>query len=195
MNLKNTKIFIPEIPKEWESRTRSGHTNIWNDRFHRNKLPEIKLDPPQRGLCAERFEDGWYWVCDCPKCLGTDDPYPYIVCDEHNRCDTCNIHRNDLKGKTAWGVRGGWQCDDCHAKEHEECKRAAIVAAKKQGHSEDDCWYTRKLICPVCASECSSDDMDAGEHDATCYVCDTDFTAEIEYEARYTSRLKKLIHS
>lgn len=191
MSLKNKKILIPEITKEWESRTRSGHTNIWNDRFNRNNLPEIKLDPPYRGLYAERFEDGWYWVCDCPKCLGTDDPYPYIVCDEHNRCETCGIHREELKGRSAWGVRDGWQCDSCHTNEHEDRKSAALEEAKRKGHSEDDCWYIDKLICPVCASECSSDELGSGEHDVTCYVCDTDFTVEIEYEARYTSSLKK----
>lgn len=191
MSLKDTKIFIPEIPKEWENRTRSGHTNIWNGKFHENGLTEVKLSPPQLGLYAERFEDGWYWVCDCPKCLGTDNPFPYIICDDHNRCETCKIHRDELKEKGAWGVRGGWQCYSCHDKEHEENKRNAIRLARESDHSEDDCFYTSEIICPVCASEYSSDDMhEHGEHDLKCGVCDTKFIVEIEYETRYTSRLK-----
>lgn len=191
MSLKDVKIPIPEIPKEWTLRTRSGHTNVWNDSFYRNGLPEVKLNPPQEGLYAERFEDGWYWVCGCPKCLGNDDPYPYIVCDEHNRCETCGIHRDDVKEGPAWEVRGGWQCDPCHTREHEERKNAALEAARERGHSEDDCWYTDKIICPICASECSSDDMHGGEHEVTCDVCDTEFSVVIEYEARYTSYLKE----
>ncbi|OMC72487.1 hypothetical protein BK126_04570 [Paenibacillus sp. FSL H7-0326] len=178
----DVKIHIPEIPAEWTQRTRSGHTNVWNGHFYRNGLPEVKLDPPQHGLYAERFDDGWYWVCDCPKCLGKDDPFPYIVCDEHNRCETCGIHRSELKEKPAWGVHGGWQCNFCHTREHEARKNAAIEAAREQGHSENDCWYTDKLICPVCASECTSDDIDPEDQDVTCYVCDTNFTVEIEYD-------------
>lgn len=190
MNLKDTKIFIPEIPKEWEDRVRSGHTNIWNERS--KELPKVKLNPPMLGLYAKRFEDGWYWVCDCPKCLGKYNPYPYIVCDEHNRCETCGIHRNDLKEKGAWGVPGGWQCYDCHDREHEERKSVALEQARENEHSEDDCYYTNKIICPVCASENSRDDMrESGEHEVTCNVCDEEFTVEIEYDICYTSYLKQ----
>lgn len=192
MSLKDTKIFIPEIPAEWTQRTRSGHTNVWNDEFYRNELPEIRIDPPQRGLYAERFEDGWYWVCDCPKCLGKDDPYPYIVCDDHNRCETCGIHRNELEGRSAWGVHGGWQCDTCHTKEHEDRKNAAIKAARERGHSVDDCCYINEILCPVCGSENSSDDIHGDdEHEVTCYVCDTEFIVTIDYEPKYTSILTK----
>lgn len=144
MNLKEAKIFIPEIPKEWKNRTRSGHTNIWNDSFHESGLPEVKLDPPQKGLYAERFEDGWYWICDCPKCLGTDDPFPYIVCDEHDRCDTCSVHRSELK-EAPWGTRSGWQCKSCRAKEHEERKQEALRLAKENEHDEWDCFREDKL--------------------------------------------------
>ena len=53
MKLKDTKIFIPEIPKEWEHRIRSGNANIWNE----NELTEIRLEPPiqiGRASCRER---------------------------------------------------------------------------------------------------------------------------------------------
>jgi hypothetical protein len=167
---------------------RSGDTNIWNDRFYRSELPEVKLDPPMLGLYAERFDDGWYWVCGCSKCLGNGEPYPYIVCDDHNRCETCGKHRRDLSGETAWGVRGGFQCDSCHKAERTERKKNAIKSARRRGHSEDDCYRTTEIICPVCASEYSDDDLhQPGEHEVTCGVCDTEFSVEIEYEARYTS--------
>lgn len=190
MDLKNTKIFIPEIPKEWTQRTRGGHTNIWNDSFHKNGLPEVKLDPPVRGLYAERFEDGWYWVCGCHTCLENNKPYSYIVCEEHDRCITCGTHRKQLT-EIPWGKRFGFQCKPCSAREHEEQKNEALRKAKEREHSEDDCWNTNKIICPVCASECSNDDMyEPGEHETTCYICDTEFLVEIEYEVSYTSRLK-----
>ncbi|MDF1511473.1 DNA methylase [Bacillus phage vB_Bacillus_1020A] len=192
MNLKDVKIFIPEIPKEWEQRTRSGHTNIWNDSFYRNGLPEIKLEPPQRGLYAERFEDGWYWVCGCSKCLKNNEKYSYIVCEEHDRCVSCGTHRKELT-EIPWGHPDGFQCKPCREREHEERKQEALRLAKENKHDEWDCFREDKIICPVCASECSSEDMyEPGEDEVTCHVCDTEFVVEIEYEAKYTSRLKKV---
>lgn len=192
MDLKDTKIFIPDIPKEWEQRTRSGHTNIWNDSFFQNGLPEIKLEPPQRGLYAACFEDGWYWICGCNKCLKNNEKYSYIVCEEHDRCINCGTHRKDLT-ETPWGHPDGFQCKPCREEEHEERKQEALRLAKENEHEEWDCYREDEIICPVCASECSSDDMhEAGEHEMTCDVCDTEFIVEIEYEVKYTSSLKKV---
>lgn len=191
MELKDTKILITEIPKEWEHRTRSGHTNIWNDRFHRNEIPEVRLDPPTLGLYAERFEDGWYWVCGCSKCLQNNEKYSYIVCEEHDRCITCGTHRKELT-ETPWGHEDGFQCKPCRTRESEELKDKALREARERGHSERDCYYTKEIICPVCDSECSSDDIHgAGEHEVDCYVCKAEFMVEIEYEVSYTSRLKR----
>lgn len=190
MNLKDVKIYIPEIPKEWTRRTRSGHTNIWNDSFHRNGLPEVKLDPPTKGLYAELFEGGWYWVCGCNKCLENGEPYSYIVCEEHDRCNTCGTHRKDLT-ETPWGARDGFQCKPCHQEEREEQKAEALRSAKKSGHSENDCYYTDEILCPVCATKLDNEDMhESGEHEAECDVCGTEFKVEVDYEVKYTSRLK-----
>ncbi|MGH8387906.1 MAG: hypothetical protein ACRESJ_20870 [Pseudomonas sp.] len=63
---KNTKILIPEISGNWRVRLRPGKTNIWNEardgKPHRNGLPEVRLDPPETGLYAERIDGAWYWV-------------------------------------------------------------------------------------------------------------------------------------
>ncbi len=189
MNLKDTKIHIPEIPKEWTQRTRSGNTNIWNDPFYKNGLPEVKIEPPIVGLYAERFEDGWYWVCGCNKCLGNGELYCYVVCEEHDRCITCGIPRKELT-ETPWGKPDGIQCRSCHAKEREEQKENALQSARERGHSEDDCSYTSEVLCPVCGSENSNDDMHTtNEHEVQCDVCDTEFIVNVEYEVRYTSTL------
>ena len=159
MELKDTKIFIPEIPKEYTQRKRSGHTNIWNYNFHENGLPEIKIDPPIRGLYAKRFPDGWYWVCGCSKCLNNNEKYPYIVCEEHNRCITCGTHRKELT-EIPWGHPDGFKCKPCNKKEREEQRTTAIELSREEGRSEDDCYYTDEVICPVCFTENSSDDID-----------------------------------
>lgn len=190
MGLKDVKIFIPEIPKEWEQRIRSGHTNIWNGSFNKNGLPEVRLEPPMHGLYAEKFDDGWYWVCGCHKCLNNNKPYSYIVCDEHDRCITCGTPRKEL-ADIPWGHPDGFQCKPCADREHKEKKKEALREAKKRGHSEYDCWNTSEIICPKCASKCSDDDMhEQGEHEITCCVCDLNFIVEVEYVVRYTSILK-----
>lgn len=189
MGLKDTKIFIPEIPKEWEQRTRSGHTNIWNDDFYNTGLPEVKLDPPMRGLYAKRFEDGWYWVCGCNKCLENGEQWSYIVCEEHDRCITCGTHRKELTD-TPWGHPDGFQCKPCRSREHEERKQEALRLAKENGHDEWDCYREDKIICPVCASVNSNDDIyEPGEEEMQCEVCDTEFTVEVGYEVKYTTTL------
>lgn len=189
MSLKDAKIFIPEIPKEWTQRTRAGNTSIWNDPFHKNGLPVVELEPPQRGLYAERFEDGWYWVCGCVRCLDSDE-WSYVNCDEHNTCATCNTHRDDIKGE-AWGHPKGFECSECREKERMKKKEAALARAKELELDEWDHYREDKIICPVCFSENSNDDMhEPGEHDVECHVCDTEFIVELEYDPKYTSRLK-----
>ncbi|WP_200795828.1 hypothetical protein [Halolactibacillus halophilus] len=190
MKLKDTKILIPQIPKEWNERLRSGHTNIWNEHSYNSELPEVRLDPPMRGLYAERFEYGWYWVCGCNKCLNNNEKYSYIVCEEHDRCVTCGTHRKDLT-EIPWGTPDGFQCKSCNSIEHEERKQEALQLAKENGHDEWDCFHQDKIICPVCASEYSDDDIhQVVKHEMECDVCNTCFVVEVEYDVKYTSTLK-----
>ncbi|MFJ5771424.1 hypothetical protein [Psychrobacillus sp. NPDC093180] len=188
MSLENTKIYISEIPKEWIRRVRSGHRNIWNEGSTNPELPEMSLYPPTNGLYAERFEDGWYWVCGCNKCLENGEWYSYIVCEEHDRCITCGTHRKDLTDIPC-GHREGFQCKPCHEREHEERKKEALRLAKENGHDEWDCYREDKIICPVCASVNSSDDIHESSEDMKCYVCDSNFAVEVDYETKYTTTL------
>ena len=190
MSLKDTKILIPEVPKEWENRIRSGHANIWTEEQN-GKVSQIELHPPQHGLYAERFEDGWYWVCGCNKCLQNNEKYSYIVCEEHDRCITCGTHRKELT-EIPWGHPDGFQCKPCDALEREARKQEVLQRARENGHSKWDCFREDTIICPVCASECSSEDVyEAGEHEMDCYVCGTEFVVEIEYEPKFTTSLKQ----
>lgn len=139
-------------------------------------------------MYAERFDDGWYWVCGCNKCLENGEPYSYIVCEEHDRCITCGTHRKELT-EIPWGNRDGFQCKPCHTSEHEERKQEALQLAKENGHDEWDCYREDKIICPVCASVNSSDDIHESNEDMQCYVCDSKFAVEVDYEIKYTTTL------
>ncbi|MGX1195823.1 hypothetical protein [Metabacillus sp. SLBN-84] len=182
--LKDVKILIPDIPVTWLNRTRSGHTNTWTNPDTKH---ERSLEPPEQGLYAVRFEDGWYWVCGCEKCLGRPDVHSYIVCHNHDRCLTCHTHREDLTD-IPWGMVSGFQCRTCRETERAKKKEVALANAAEMNHSELDCSDEDAIICPTCASVNESEDLnEPGGHNMTCGVCDTPFKVEIEYEIRYTA--------
>jgi len=196
MSLKDTKILIAEVPGEWTQRTRNGSTNVWNDashhRFHRTTtdLPELRLDPPEKGLYAERIDGAWYWVCGCEKCLGNFEKHSYIVCDDHNRCDTCAKHRSEFH-EAVWGTRGGWRCNACRDHIHEERKAAALAAAKESGHNEYDCQNEDEIICPYCATKQSSDDANESAIDSECGTCGGIFDVEVEFTRSFSTTGKQ----
>lgn len=190
--LKDTKILIPEIPGEWTERVRSGHTNIWNrmwppEQPNSNGLPEVRLEPPEKGLSAELIDGAWYWVCDCHHCLGIQGKWSYIVCHEHNRCVTCSIHRDDLTD-TPWGHPDGFRCKPCQEHMDEKAKREALANAAASGHSEMDCHYQDTIICPHCAAEQSTDDVHADRDSEECDTCGGVYSLELEYSVSYTTR-------
>ncbi|MNB99077.1 hypothetical protein D3C75_463430 [compost metagenome] len=185
MSLKDIKIPIPEIPLAWENRSRCGNSSVWNS----GKDNEVRLDPPQRGLYAERFDDGWYWVCGCVVCLGSKD-WSYVNCDEHDGCITCGKKRHEAQ-TPHWGHPKGFECNECKEKERLEKKEAALARAKELELDEWDCYREDKTICPVCFSEESCEEVhEPGEHDVECWICGTEFIVEVEYDPKYTSRLK-----
>lgn len=192
--MKDTKILIPEIPGEWTQRTRNGHTNVWNDPWHTARqvepLPEVRLGPPQRGLYAERIDGAWYWVCGCEKCLGSAEKYSYITCHDHDRCEMCGIHREDIT-ETPWRVAGGWACKPCAAAAKQRRKVEAMAAAQAAGHGEDDCEYTDDITCPYCASKISEDEPVYKDGDFECDVCGGTCSVEVIHSVSYTSIKKQ----
>ncbi|MGP3789461.1 hypothetical protein [Pseudomonas sp. B392_1p] len=191
-SLKDTKILIPEIPGDWTDRTRNGHTNEWNRMWppgqpHRNGLPEVILEPPTRGLYAERIDGAWYWVCGCEKCLGNREKYSYITCHEHDRCEHCGIHRQQIT-EAPWGVTGGWACQPCVTEQKAQRKAEALAAAATSGHSKWDCQLTDEVVCPYCASKFEPDEDISNDCNHECDVCGGVYTVETEYSVSYTTR-------
>lgn len=188
MSLKDTKILIPEIPGEWTQRTRSGSTNVWNDPWHHSSkgLPEVRLEPPIKGLYADRIDGAWYWVCGCERCLGSGKAFSYITCEDHDKCVTCNCTRAELT-EAPWHAAGGWRCKPCQEKLDATRKAEALAAAAASGHSEADCSYQDEIICPHCASVVSNDDLYESQDGLVCDVCGGEFDLEIEYTPSYTT--------
>jgi hypothetical protein len=186
-SLRDTMILIPEIPGEWTQRTRSGSTQVWNDPWHKTGLPEVRMEPPTKGLFADRIDGAWYWVCACEKCLGTGKSYNYSPCEAHDRCVTCNCSRAEL-AEAPWGARdGGWRCKPCQEKLDAARKAEALAAAEANGHSEDDCVYTSDIICPYCATKQNSDARHESAQGLECGTCGGKFDLEVEWSPSYTT--------
>ena len=191
MLLRDAKIPIPQIPGEWIHRTRSGHTNIWNYTPNKSGLPEVRLDPPQRGLFAERIDGAWYWVCGCELCRGKPTSYSHILCEEHDHCVTCKCTRAQLTDDP-WGVRdGGWRCGSCQGAIDLAAKNAALAAASATGHGENDCAGRDSIVCPYCAIEHSAEDRGSSVKNLACETCEGVFDLEVEWSASYTTTKAK----
>lgn len=189
--LRDTKILIPEIPGEWTQRIRQGSTQVWNDPWYRNGLQEMRMEPPIKGLYAERIDNAWYWVCGCEKCLGSGDLFNYSPCDAHDRCVTCNCTRAELTESPWGGCDGGWRCRPCQDVLDKQIKDEALSSAASKGHSEDDCFSTSEIICPYCASEQSTDDRHESTDGLECHVCGGMFNLEVEWSPSYTTTKAK----
>jgi hypothetical protein len=146
------------------------------------------MEPPTKGLYAERIDGAWYWVCGCEKCLGSGKMFNYSPCEAHDRCVTCNCTRADLT-ETPWGAcDGGWRCKPCQSRLDAASKAEALAAAQAKGHGEDDCVYTDKIICPYCATAQSSDDRHQNADGLECSTCDGVFDLEVDWTPSYTTK-------
>lgn len=186
MSPKHTKIFIPEIPHRWTERLRNGHTNIWNEGSTDTANPEVSLTPPQNGLYAERFTDGWYWVNGCATCENGVKTDSYIVCDNHNRCADCGTHHDDLT-EIPNGTPRGFVCKPCYTKQHEKRRDMALQRAKNSRHSEYDCNERDEIICPECADAIDDDDGASDGDEQTCPTCQAVFA--IHLSIKYSTTL------
>ena len=104
------------------------------------------------------------------------------------KCVQCYTPRSELT-ETPWWHPTGFMCRPCHEKNHEHEKQEALAKAALSGHDEHDCFCVDKIICPVCASEISSDDI-YDSREMECDVCDAVFDMEIEWSPSYTTTLK-----
>lgn len=186
---KNTRIPIPNIPKEWTDLNRSGDKCVWNKGSQ--KFPEYSLMPPERGLYAKQIDGEWFWVSGCAKCNERGERWSYIVCEKHDVCISCATSRASLT-EMPWVHPDGFICRSCKDLRHELAKSEALANAKAKGHSEHDCSYTSEIICPCCASVIPSDDSHESTSGMTCRVCDAEFDVEVEYSVTYTTTKAKV---
>ena len=187
---KDTKILIPEIPGEWTERKRSGSKCTWNDGWygkpHRNGLPYVELNAPEKGLYAERIDGAWYWVSGCAKCTGSGERYSYSVCDMHDVCRLCSINRSKLT-ETPWGHPDGFTCKPCQDAEDAVAKAAALARVAETDYDEWDYRNLGECKCPHCATVIHIEAEDYRDQNMECDTCGGLFELQIEFEPNFTT--------
>lgn len=111
---KNTKIKIEGIPEGFTERVHNGSYSDWRKPGQSWHDSKFSLKAPEQGLKSGLIDGEWFWVCGCSKCFGTEESFCYWVCDKHNICETCGIHRSKLN-EPPWGTRNGFRCKDCQS--------------------------------------------------------------------------------
>ncbi|CAN7376589.1 hypothetical protein [Pseudomonas sp. GL-B-26] len=189
---KNTKILIPEISGDWKERTRSGNTNIWNYASngvpHRNGLPEVRVDPPEVGLYAERIDDSWYWVSGCARCNDNGERWSYVVCDKRNVCRLCSTHRSKLT-EAPWGHPDGFTCKPCQDAEDAKAKAEALAKVAESDYDEWDYRSQDECKCPHCATVMHLESEDYGDKSMDCDTCGGQFELTTEYSVTFTTKV------
>jgi hypothetical protein len=175
---KNTKIKIDGIPEGYTVRRNSGNFSEFRKQgqnYHDSE--EIRIEAPEKGLKSELINGEWFWVCGCSHCLGTEEDWCYWVCDEHNVCVTCGIHRSKLK-EAPWGHQKGFRCKDCQDRINRENLIEALEKMEEKKYDECDYHAMDEVKCPHCDLEY----QDIHESTkTTCYRCGGEFDIEIEY--------------
>lgn len=181
---KDTKIEIPEINKNMVYVSRAGsefrfrHEDIVTNKFDLDT--DLIIKSPVKGLGVfESTDNRWFWVCDCPECLGKDKSFAYSVCYSHDICVDCGMNRTKIKG-CAWGVPGGFRCDTC---EKNRIKKEIEDYSKKKLSPEQ---YDDYIICPFCGNKDDGIETNESDDEYSCGNCNSVFEVEVEYSKTFS---------
>lgn len=170
-------------------RTRNGSTQMFRERnrpYNRGSIGsenfDVTLKHENKEMYAELIEDKWYWVSGCSECNGEPRGKSYIECEKHDVCKCCGTSRKEFEG-AVWGGTKGWTCKPCEEKRMLSIRKEAF---EKLDGEEPDTSYTDKIICPHCGSINSNSEIHESQK-LECYVCDGEFSLEVEYTVSYST--------
>jgi len=192
INLEPIKIE-QKILDEWGDPSRCGNSAVWYAPNKRHDEIMLKLDSPI-GWKAQKHNDGWYWVCDCPDCLKNGEDWAYIRCEKHDVCVECKIHRSKLD-HIPWGHKKGFMCRPCS----DQIKKTRLIEQmaifEKEENDEYSFMHNSNIKCPHCGWEHEPDSDDYGnqddECDFDCVLCENTFTKIISISVEFTTRKKE----
>lgn len=145
------------------------------------------LLPPSRELYAELIDNKWYWVSGCKVCTG-ESGTTYILCDKHDVCVDCGVHRSELTG-TPWGVSNGrWRCQPCQTTLDNIRRAEALEKTNTEEYCKYDYIDQDTVLCPHCGTDQGTGDV-RGDFSDTCDVCGGEFKVTVEYTVTYSTEV------
>lgn len=148
---------------------------------------DVILEHEKPEMYAEKIDGEWCWVNGCSKCEGSmnyGENHSYQVCEKHNVCVECGIHRKYLT-ETPWGVTNGFKCKPCGDIQDRERRHRAFEKLDGEEPCTD---YTSEIVCPHCGSELSNDDIHE-DQEMNCDVCEGDMKLTVNYTVDYSTAL------
>lgn len=169
---------------------------------------EFNLHPPERHLYALEVNGVWMWVNGCARCNQNDEKMSYVTCEDHDRCQRCNIQRKSASlipprnehdiGGGVWGSRDdngawGWMCHSCHEEEEAQRKASALARIEENAdYNEWDYFSEDEAKCPWCNAEiCTEESYDADGEEDTCEECGHSFTLTANHSVTWTTKRKE----
>ncbi|WP_145566606.1 hypothetical protein [Yersinia aleksiciae] len=189
-------------------RCRSGKTQQFGERvIEGGKLIQecdFSIEPAEKHIYALEINGVWMWVNGCAHCNQNGEKMSYQVCDEHDRCQSCNAQRKNAlgipprdehdSGGGMWAtvtVDGtwGWTCNSCYEKQVEEIRATAIARIPNdEDFDEWDFKYQSNAKCPYCSAEVdTSDRYDSDEESIECCECGNSFKLTANHEVTWTT--------
>lgn len=178
-------------------RVQSGSDQQFGGTTHK---PEFTLTPPEKHLYALEVNGIWMWVNGCAKCNQNKEKMSYVVCEEHDRCQGCNVKRHDvapIPNGGVWGSRDsngmwGFQCHSCHESEQAAIRSEAQARIPvPEDFDEWDFKMEDEAKCPWCsAALCTDESYDADGEEDTCDECGNSFTLTANHSVTWTTKRK-----
>jgi len=180
------------------NRVRSGSNQLFGGTTHK---PEFTITPPEKHLYALEVKGVWAWVNGCAKCNQNGEKMSYVTCEEHDRCQGCNVKRKDAVPSPdgcVWGSRDnkdvwGFRCHPCHEIEQESIRSTA--KARIPSLDDFDEWDFREedeAKCPWCSAKlCTDESYDADGEEDTCDECGNEFTLTANHSVTWTTKRKE----
>ncbi|MDO6406293.1 hypothetical protein [Pantoea phytobeneficialis] len=166
---------------------------------------DFSLQPAEKHHYALEIEGKWMWVNGCGHCNQNGEKMSYVVCDEHDRCQSCRVKREDAttipprnewdSGGGVWGSKDengvwGFTCHACHAAQEAE-KRAEALAriVPDEDYDEWDFYSEDTAKCPWCSAKiCTEESYDADGESHECVECGRSFSLTAEHSVSWTTK-------
>lgn len=214
MKQGNKKVCKIEDPRliNYTKRTRSGRTQTFYtgddsrdfERYNKerydgdgkylhnvemhDKPDTLNITPPEKHYYSDLIDGEWWWLNGCNECNGLARGYSYVECEKHDVCSSCSKPREHFK-ESVWGGGDGWTCKPCMESIEKTAKDKALSNFDEENFDEWNYRLEDEAKCPYCdARNVFEYDGDDSPNPIDCHTCGNEFSIELDFEIKYTTK-------